>query len=320
MTAVARSRQAAATLHAKLCLWSPYQRTISLTAIRVGGQLITSKQEQAVQIARHWSAVFAPRYTDIESMRSAFERHALDLRATQMRPPTCRDARALLRRARVAAPGRDGLPVHAWRALPQGPAHLVRVAMALAGGLVPHYQYNWVVAWFPPKKELAADMPGQVYRSPSELRPLCGLDADVKLVSAMLIAPLRRLMPMHVAPEQRGFVPTRSLTTNIYDIDFAAHVASYVPLARPVMVFLDYHAAFASVCHRFLAEVWERAGLPLGLRRALLCLHHMVGACIPGADGEGQGHLPNLWVQRGINKAAPPVDGAGVHCHTSSFG
>ena len=67
------------------------------------------------------------------------------------------DAARLLRDIRDRAPGKDGLPLQAWRAIPGADAHFTRLALLTCSGVIPMHDWNWALGWFPPKKILPTD-------------------------------------------------------------------------------------------------------------------------------------------------------------------
>ena len=80
--------------------------------------MIHDRQEQVDGIAEYQERVVAEQMSDPELMNEALSRHGLKFGAEQVRPPSASDAESILRCGRSKAPGRDGLPHQAWRAVP----------------------------------------------------------------------------------------------------------------------------------------------------------------------------------------------------------
>lgn len=87
--------------------------------------------------------------------------------------------------------------------------------------------------------------PGKDPHKCSSYRPLSLLNVDTKIYSKILANRLSSLLPTLVGPEQAGFIPGRSLPTNLRTV-FGAfqHVK---PEINAVAVFLDAEKAFDSI-------------------------------------------------------------------------
>ena len=91
---------------------------------------------------------------------------------------------------------------------------------------------------------------------------------------------------------QRGFIPERQLVDNIVDVDTGMRTAGTAgrlfsplkPEKTPIGLFLDFAAAFLSVCQAWITLVVKRLGLPSGLVNLILGIYSDNRAFHKGSD------------------------------------
>ena len=103
-----------------------------------------------------------------------------------------------------------------------------------------------------------------------------------------------------LAPEQRGFLPHRSMLANIVDIETEAMKANMTSSSAAIVLY-DFAAAFPSISQQFLFCCLEKLGFPPGavrFVRSLYCQHRG----IPTLDGARGG---DILLTAGIRQGCP---------------
>ena len=86
---------------------------------------------------------------------------------------------------------------------------------------------------------------------PGDTRPLNVVNCDNRILANAVRLRVEPLLAEWISPQQRGFVPGRSMLANVVDVDHAMMRAALCNDAG-VAVFFDFNAAFPGVSHDFL--------------------------------------------------------------------
>ena len=287
------------------------------------GAVQTDPSAVAAILRLHWGDVFAKRCLREADIRRWLQHdlHAPDGLAAALHPlladPTCwrirrEDIVNAIDRTSKSAPGPDGIPYAAWRAL--GPlAHdtLFAAAQALeaSDGLdhlaaacpldeVGQSAFNAAVMVFLQKKEPLISAAGVAYTKASDLRPLSIVNTDNRLLANALRLRIEPLLSQVISTMQQGFLPGRSLLKNVIDVDAAMREVAFEQ-DDPAAVFFDFQAAFPSISHAFLHETLSALGLPPTVCRFISCLYWGHGCRIAGTDGLHEGFRIGAGIRQG---------------------
>ena len=91
-------------------------------------------------------------------------------------------------------------------------------------------------------------------------RPISLLNVSYKLLTSILARRLKKVLPLLVGEEQRGFMRGRSIsdcTRMIYDL---MHLCEERKL-KGLMILIDFEKAFDSIDWSFMKKVLEKVGL-----------------------------------------------------------
>ena len=164
---------------------------------------------------------------------------------------------ALSRAGRGSAPGPDGLPIEFyatfWDVI--SPA-LLNVATAFHGGVaLPAAMVEALIIFL-------AKTDDQSPRA-SQFRPISLLNADYKLLAAMLASRINAVLPALVHDQQTGFVLGRLIHSNL---SFCRDLCDWATASssRVFVAFLDFAKAFDKVSWSYRDEVMDRMGFPPG--------------------------------------------------------
>ena len=97
------------------------------------------------------------------------------------------------------------------------------------------------------------------------------MDTANRLIANSLRRRWEPILASWICPEQQGFLPGRSLLSNVIDIEEAAVVAA-MQGEKPASLLFDFSAAFPSVNQEYLLKALRHIGLPeaaLSAARAL---------------------------------------------------
>jgi len=189
------------------------------------------------------------------------------------------------------APGPDGIPYRAWRALGK---LAVTVLYDVATALSTHdhaetlrqayhdetpddnHLYNLGTLICLPKKPAGHDEDAGVYYTPENTRPLSIVNTDNRLVANAARLHWEAMLSQWVSSNQQGFLHLRSILSNLLSLDTTAmHTALEGP--NGALILFDFKAAFPSVSPHFLFKTLEHIGLPqnaIHLVRALYDNNH----------------------------------------------
>ena len=316
-------------IHAKLRRLAP-GGTNTLTAIRrpaPGPGLaepdhweITTRPDQiAAELTRHWGKVFGNASIDEDALRG-WLRQAVH--PPDARPPTNaarwhvrkKDVARAIRCSGSSMPGPDRIPYVAWKRLgPLAVDVLFGAATAMARDDFPakiRQAYNLqegedhpfnlgLLVCIPKKVDEHHPQHGAIYTAEGT-RPLSIVDTANRILANAYRYRWEPTLAAWVSPEQRGFLPGRSILANVVDVEEAA--AEFAMTEDDPAIFLfDFSAAFPSIHQTFLLAALEHIGLPppaLAVVRALYdCCR-----CVLCFGGE---RWPGFHQQVGIRQGCP---------------
>ena len=300
-------------------------RSSALAAVlEPDGELRTDGPGMAASLKRHWRGTFSARRLDRHRRLEWFRDDAArvgglfgavcpllaDAAAWRLRRSDVRKAVSL---TSSSSPGPDGIPYSAWKRL--GPL-AVDVLFSAAEELSTEHgrdslltafpadengdtSFNEAVMVFIPKK-VAHEVNGIRCHKPDEVRPLSIVNTDNRLMANAVRLRVEPLLAQAISPEQRGFLPGRSLLQNVVEVDGEMRAAS-LQSERPGAVFFDFAAAFPSLAHGYLLDVLEHLQLPLQLRAFVANLYFGNGCKIAAAGGLHEGFS----IRAGIRQGCP---------------
>ena len=239
------------------------------------GEVLTDPVEMASALREHWRGVFARRPVDTQLLNAWLEEDS----PPAAPPPDgaawqlgAHHVQAAIERSPDSAPGPDGIPFKAWRQLgPLGVDVLGAALQALTAPDAPEdlqaflADFNGSLMVFLPKGDgLLPD--GRTGHAPSDTRPLNIVNSDNRLLAAAVRFCVEEPLSTMITVDQQGFVPGRSMLSNVVDID---EIMMLTALSQPrgSAGFFDFQAAFPSVAHDFLMAALRAAGLPGWLTR-----------------------------------------------------
>ena len=278
-------------LHARLRRMVP-GNTGSLKAVQLpNGEITTDPATIAHALTDHWQKVFR---------RSELDPHLMDswlhdsLPQEEQLPPMTEEEWKLTREDVAATvlgsgntmAGPDRLPYEAWRQLGD-----IAVDVLFAAGQAmqqpdfseqvreaydlqpqqPH-PFNLGTLVCLPKKAVAHhDELGDVF-TPEGTRPLSIVDTANRLLANAFRRRWEPILARWISPEQQGFLPGRSLLSNVIDIEEAA-VTAAMQGDKPATLLFDFSAAFPSVNQEFLLKALRHIGLPEAALSAVQALY-----------------------------------------------
>ena len=258
-------------LQRQMRLWSREQPRAVLHAVVVGEDHITDTAGKSAALAKHWGDKFSAKPVDTQAMHSLA---AFQPRFPELPPPARGTVRMALERAPSTAPGPDGVPATAWKALGDiAEKHIWDSLLFLMSGYGMGAAWSYALVVCPPKKTGPTDR--LVSRRPAETRPLALKLAPAKFVSSVCNFTLRRPIAGWAAEQQRGFLPGKNLCDNIFLADTHARRLGFEcsPAELPIALACDVEAAFPSANRRWLYHACLTAGAPPGMLSIILLTH-----------------------------------------------
>ena len=151
-----------------------------------------------------------------------------------------------------------------------------------------------------PKKPSGADPTTGEYYSAENTRPLSIVNTDNRLIANSYRLRWEPIFAKWVSEYQRGFLPGRSMLSNVIDVDYEAMTVSLTQPQGAIILF-DFRAAFPSISHTYLFKVLEHIGLP---RRAMHLLEALYdrNRCIIACGGT---HFDGFLMKAGIRQGCP---------------
>jgi len=200
-------------------------------------------------------------------------------------PSRCDMAKGI-RAASKSAPGPDGIPYAAWRALGDlGVDILYEAAMLLTKGDMNRHLGNMDIfskndshsfnvgnmVFLPKKTTGTHPLFGEFY-SPGDVRPLVIVNTDNRLIANLFRRQWEPALESWISAAQQGFLPGRSMASNIIDVEFESMKTSLLE-DRGGILLLDFRAAFPSISQEFLHQMLEILSLPSEVRWAVKNLY-----------------------------------------------
>ena len=307
-TALAHNNRQATHMQRNAKLWAPLGGRMSLTAVRLGDEIISNPQDVAAALGQGWAKTFAVApVIDEHRAKVYLDEYAVPLDFTSCTVPSRESIAHMINKMSHSAPGPDGLPYAAWKAGGIHSAHTIHGLLLrnLAGGRMPA-SWNDSLTVYLPKGEEAGDTTNSVVRAVNDTRPLALKNSDNKLVCSSINHVTKPVLTRSISGLQRGFVAKRQLLQNVLELDTYAHIhaMSSSPLHMPLLVFFDFAAAFPSVSHQWLFLTLTALQFPTGIialvknmytcNSALyfngtetICLFHIVTGVLQGCPLSG---------------------------------
>ena len=273
-------------IHKLLTQLSPGCSSALVAVCLPDGTVTTAPEDMAAALRGHWSEVFKARPRDEPLLQQwlADERAELSPPLSPATDPRWRirrrDIRKALDIAPSSAPGPDGIPFAAWKRLDHLAVDVLHGAMqallkdTATQDMLQDYgeDFNASLLVFIPKKPTMHTVEHGPVFSAADVRPINVVNCDNRLLANAMRLRIEPVLAEWVSPEQRGFLPGRSMLSNVVDIDEAMAQCA-LRGGKGAAWFYDFQAAFPSVAHDFLLQVLEAAGLPAWLLRFVQVLY-----------------------------------------------
>ena len=235
------------------------------------GELLTSPEEQAAELHKHWQQIFNPKDFDQQRYKDWFHEYRETkgdlLHADEDSWQLSWDLlwSELLHPKLGSSPGPDGIPFEVYRVLAdQAFPIFKRVMESLADVESPDpptwFNESWL--FFLPKKPRFLDPRfGAVY-GPGDARPISVVNADNRIFAKVFRGSLQPKADEFVDVAQRGFLTGRQLISNVIDMDVEWREAA-LSSPQSLLALLDIKAAFPSVGQEFLFQFLKDLGVPV---------------------------------------------------------
>ena len=222
-------------------------------AMQTESGAVVTKPEEIVQALRsHWRGVFRRKEVRTQGlqiwMEELFIKDENGVFITNLPASgascwkiTGKQVALAIRCAKNSAPGPDGIPSEAWRALQEfGISVLAPVAMALCcsdyktllreayadrAGENLHDFNNSLLCCLPKKPHGSCPNVGEFYRG-EDTRPLALVNVDNRIIANAARYAWEPQLNSFISQEQQGFLKGRSMLNNLIDIDYDAMVVN----------------------------------------------------------------------------------------------
>ena len=241
------------------------------------GDLTSDPAEMAGILNEHWGSVFS---------RKDVARHKIaSWLVDGPSLPAASDARWKITRehvttavkvARESAPGPDGIPYRAWKALGDlGINCLFDAAVFLqrpdSVNFLP-LDFNQAFLCCSPKKPSGTDPTQGEFYDAKNTRPLSLVNTDNRLIANAYRLVVEPIAGDWVSQMQRGFLRQRSLSANVIDIVFESMRVS-LKSDHGMLILFDFEAAFPSLSREYMMDMLQGLGLPSELQHVISCLY-----------------------------------------------
>jgi len=295
----------------------------ALAAVRDSdGEVHTDVKEMAKVLKKYWQDVFSDKKIDLRLLDAWIEEEAGDPEGMQEKlkalSQECwdllpEDVHRAVRSAGKSAPGPDGLPYAAWKSLGiLGESILWKAGVLLMSeqgeealesafgrGVSGSAEFNKALMVFLPKKP-SGTWEGNSFFDPQDTRPLSIVNTDNRLIANAVRLRVEPLLERIVSEEQRGFLPGRSMLSNVLDVE-EEMMRQALLREGAAAIFFDFKAAFPSVSHAFMLRALEGIGLPTGVVRLIRALYKN-NSCVISLSG---GRWDGFDISAGIRQGCP---------------
>ena len=293
----------------------------TLQAVRdASGEVHQDAKSMATALKAHWARVFAGLELKPEDMERWMLEAYLDGQGLDKLPPPessawkvrRRDIARAVRLAGKSAPGPDGIPYCAWQSLQDyGVDCLWDVMQELSSAditakLEAAYHdeeactFNLGLLACIPKQTTGVTADGTQVCAVEDTRPISMVDTANRLLANSARLRWEPYLGEWISPDQRGFLPNRSLLTNVIDLEEEAMTTSLYR-SEGAVVLLDFAAAFPSISQTFLKVALRKIGFPPCALNILDSLYYQ-NHCRIQIQGS---HYPGFPMTAGIRQGCP---------------
>ena len=307
-------------LAARLKRLKPGASTVLKAVQGPDGDIHTMPEAMADCLRAHWANVFSRKDinpSDVGSWMRAAYPGGIGLENF----PSPEDPRWRVRRRDVAraiklsgnsSPGPDGIPYGAWRAMKDIGTDTLWAAMQdLCTDDAFHVlntaywdeadcNFNLGLLFCIPKQASGTTEGGEDFFRPEDTRPLSVVDCSNRILANAARLRWEAALAEWIAPEQRGFLPGRSMLANVIDMDEQSMRASLSEQDGALLLF-DFAAAFPSVARDFLLGVLRYLRVPQSAVNLCEALYHR-NTCYLQLGGS---RLPGFELASGIRQGCP---------------
>ena len=175
---------------------------------------------------------------------------------------------SMMQHLNSSAPGPDGIPYKGWQMNFYALMILYMGYMVwMTYGYVPIF-FNIAYLWLLPKTE-----PSDGVFKPGDTRPLTGSNCDTKIFAMAIGQVLNKHIGDWAIACQRGFIKGRCMLKNIIEVETRALKMARIKENSAAIIFLDFAAAFPSICRRFLWLALREIRIPEGIIIAIQALY-----------------------------------------------
>ena len=296
-----------------------------LKAIRTpDGSITATPEDMASALRDYWSQIFAHKGVDRQKLACWLQEVFPDggLGRTVAGLPAAASNQWNVEREHIeravqsatdSMPGPDGIPYAGWKALGAlGIDVLFDAAKALArpdssvllraahGNDQEEHEFNLGTLCCLPKKPTGVDNDLGEYYAPESTRPLSIVNTDNRLIANSYRYCWEAIFAHWVSGKQRGFLPGRSMMSNVVDVDYEAMTVSLTAEFGALILF-DFKAAFPSISHDYLFDVLRHLGLPPEAMHVVEALYNG-NRCVISCGGTKS---PGFTMQAGIRQGCP---------------
>jgi hypothetical protein len=281
------------------------------------GVVISDPVEILNELRHYWGDVFASSSCNDDILNSWIAEE-LDLptwgREVGEWLPSEADMMKTIRRSGKSAPGPDGIPYLAWRRLGQlGQDVLFAAAQAMTtGDLHDHLDgtgfegeigsngFNLGNMVFLPKKPTGQHPLFGDFYGLGDVRPLMIVNTDNRILANFYRRKWEPLLDAWISLSQQGFLPGRSMASNIVGVEASAQEVS-LKRSRGGILLLDFKAAFPSISQSFLLKMLGHLHLPRQVQNVIKNLYegHSCNLCFGGMQE------PGFQIGAGIRQGCP---------------
>ena len=116
--------------------------------------------------------------------------------------------------------------------------------------------FNQSLLCFLPKQASEPDKAGLPVFTAADTRPPCLVDTFNRVMASAARLRWEAKFAAWLRPEQKGFLPKRSMLSNVTELESTAMHYS-LTCDRPAMILLDFAAAFPSLSQEYLTHMLE---------------------------------------------------------------